>query len=391
MKIKDLSVRPVPILMKWSLRGTPHVTIEPNMTCNMRCHYCYNLNQTHIKSLEAVKREIEIAASKRNLQAITLVGGEPTLHPQIAEIVTYIKSKSKFCQIATNGLIFNDDKRDTLLKTLITSGLDRILLHIDSGQKQFHIDLEVFRKKLFSKLERNRINYSLSLTIGNEDRCSIPALIRKYSHNKYFDGIIGFLAKDPNRPRIRIAELVDEYRQMRQELNIEPAAYVPSSLDDSDICWLLYIFLIDSANGETFAISPVVIGYLQRFYRLLKDCNLFVYKIKARHLFLAAPFLLLFEVIANLRRFLPSIKFLYALATRRSVRFHYVVLQQPPEFNEEKQKIQMCYHCPDATIRNGLLTSVCVADLINPYDNKPEIQVIRDDIRRVVYEHLGEL
>ena len=44
---------------------TPHVTIEPNTTCNIRCKFCYAIEQPLVKTLDEVKAEIDLACSKR--------------------------------------------------------------------------------------------------------------------------------------------------------------------------------------------------------------------------------------------------------------------------------------------------------------------------------------
>jgi len=52
---------------------------------------------------------------KRNLQTITFIGGEPTLHPDLPRIIKYIKEKKLLCQLLTNGLLFLQDAEDKLL------------------------------------------------------------------------------------------------------------------------------------------------------------------------------------------------------------------------------------------------------------------------------------
>jgi hypothetical protein len=71
------------------------------------------------------------------------------------------------------------------------------------------------------------------------------------------------------------------------------------------------------------------------------------------------------------------------------IRLHYIILQEPPTFNAARNAVQMCYHCPDATIRSGRLTPVCVADRISPLPGDPA--VVDEPLRTTVYSHLGEL
>ena len=111
--------------LKISLPSIPHITIETNQTCNLHCKTCYNIYQDTIKSLDEIKSEIDLALTKRNLETITLIGGEPTLHPDLPEIIRYIRSKRLICQLLTNGIVFR--KEPSLINEYKQAGLDRIL------------------------------------------------------------------------------------------------------------------------------------------------------------------------------------------------------------------------------------------------------------------------
>lgn len=129
----DYSIKP----WKPAKHMVPHLTIETNMTCNFRCKVCYNLNTSHVKSQETILQEIDIGIQKRKVDTITIMGGEPTLHPDLCKIIRYIKSKKVLCQMLTNGFLIYNDPTDNFLKDLVTSGLDRIILHVDKGQEAY--------------------------------------------------------------------------------------------------------------------------------------------------------------------------------------------------------------------------------------------------------------
>ena len=119
-------------VLKNSLSAVSHITIETNQSCNLKCRACYNLYHDAIKNLEQIKEEIDLAITKRNLETLSLIGGEPTLHPDLAEIISYIKSKGLICQLLTNGVRFI--KEANLIGKYKKAGLDRIILHVDTGQ-----------------------------------------------------------------------------------------------------------------------------------------------------------------------------------------------------------------------------------------------------------------
>lgn len=79
-----------------------NVTIELLNGCNSLCIHCY-LNCSAPKKVEIkdVKRVVEQAALAGAMQ-ITLTGGEPLLHPNIAEIVEYIKGHGMAVNLLTS-------------------------------------------------------------------------------------------------------------------------------------------------------------------------------------------------------------------------------------------------------------------------------------------------
>ena len=76
---------------------TPHATIETNTTCNIKCAYCYSVDHPLVKPLDLARYEVDFAIASRSLDAISLLGGEPTLHPDIVDIVRYVKSNGVHC------------------------------------------------------------------------------------------------------------------------------------------------------------------------------------------------------------------------------------------------------------------------------------------------------
>ena len=382
---KGLGIRP----LKFPVWDAPHITIETNRTCNMRCRSCYNLNRSIVKSFDQVKEEIDLAIVKRNLAMVTLLGGEPTLHPQLAEIVSYIKSKKLICQILTNGLVLLQDERGEFLDRLSAAGVDRILLHIDEGQSHVYGDLEAVRRTLFSKLEKKRIRFSLSLTIYNETQAAIPSLIKKYSAYRYFDGILAVLARDILPPKLQHPELRAEYETIRRELDLEPAAYIPSSLADEDVHWLLYFYFLNAKSGASFAVSPARYRIFAEFYRRARGHQSFSLTIHPRLSGLMSVLVGAAEIVCRPSRIPEWVSLIFHSDWSRALRFQYLAIQTPPELNPEKNQVQLCYHCPDATIRNGRLTPLCLADRMSPFDGDGSLA--EPGLFQTVDAHLQEI
>jgi hypothetical protein len=391
MRVEDLKDPGRINILKYSLRDSPHATIEPNRTCNIRCRCYYNLDRNEVKPLGLVKEEIDAAAAKRNLQIITLLGGEPTLHPDLERIIAEIKSRGMMCHILTNGLRLLNDRDGRYLDGLIRAGVDKIFAHIDAGQSHVYGDIEAARGALFAKLEARRVPFALSITIGDGDQRTLPALIRHYSRYRYFDGVLAVLARDPLPPRSQDAQLLDEYLSLADELGIEPTNYIPSNVSDREISWLIYSYFVNPATGRAFSLSPLLDQIYRAGYKIVTGRQAFVIPAKPLLYEMALAIICLADAVLHPRKWAAFRRFMLGASPLRAGRFHFIAIQTPPEFDERINRLRFCYNCPDATIRNGMLTPVCIADHINPLSHIPGRRAIKEDWYRPVYEEMGEI
>lgn len=103
-------------------------TITLTRNCNLRCFFCYAKKTSYIPNefiaFDDVKQIIDFCEQAK-LKYVVLTGGEPTLYPQIKDVIKYIKNKKHkmLATIATNGLCLNDY---AFCQDIIDSGLDYI-------------------------------------------------------------------------------------------------------------------------------------------------------------------------------------------------------------------------------------------------------------------------
>ena len=390
---KKINLKP----LKLSMKETPHLTIETNLTCNIKCRGCYNLYKTYVKPLDKIKSDIDLAFKIRNLETITILGGEPTLHPELVEIITYIKKKNVYCDLLTNGVVFLEDGGDAFLEKIIAAGLDRIVLHVDEGQSHIYDDINRVRHNLFEKFEKKKIFFSLSSTIYHESKGKIPKIMQEYSRYRYFDGILALLEmKIPgnfyeNHVPEKNPQLLYEYERISEELEVEPAAYIPSSLEDDFISWLMFFYYINTRTKKTMYGSPEYSRLIRKIYRFFTGRHVFG-TTSAPWLF-PLTFLLscLIEILFHPKKIFEVLRIIQRSRWLKDLRFQYILLQNGPEFNHEKKQIQMCYHCPDATIRNNKLTPVCIADVINPQLENTGQEKGSEELYQTVYSHLEQI
>ena len=89
--------------------------VEVSSSCNLKCPMCFASSGPGGKhlTLDECKRSIDrIVETEGRAEVIQLSGGEPTIHPQFAEIFEYaISQEVDYVQINTNGIrLANDDR-----------------------------------------------------------------------------------------------------------------------------------------------------------------------------------------------------------------------------------------------------------------------------------------
>ena len=107
--------------------------------CNFACPYCRGLKDyiygdrpKKQLSLEEIKRNIDYWCINEPLENIRFSGGEPTLHPDIKEIISYAKSKGiKRIAISTNG-----SNKFELYKELIDLGVNDFSISLDADNAE---------------------------------------------------------------------------------------------------------------------------------------------------------------------------------------------------------------------------------------------------------------
>jgi len=394
MRIEDFGAAGVarPWKLKYPLRETPHFTIETNKTCNICCRSCYSSERSLVKSRAEIREEVGLALAKRKAGVVTLLGGEPTLHPELPAVVADIKGRGLRCQLLTNGIRFLETGGDDLLGRLAASGLDRVLVHLDEGQAHVHPDLEAARRAVFEKLERRGLRFGLALTVYEGFQGRIPSLLRANSSYRYFDGVLAVLARDPVRPEQTGPGLAHEYDSFRLEMAAAPSAYIPSNLDDGDVRWLVYFLFFNRRTGRSLILSPRLFGFLTRLHRIIRGRWLYAPFLSRAAVCPLAILAVFAEAAGRTKALREAVSILKRSGWGRDIGFGFAVIQTPPEFRDGGREYVLCHACPDATVRNGRLTPVCIADMINPLNGGIPPRDEANRIRlRAAYGHLGEL
>ncbi|WKZ69607.1 MAG: radical SAM protein [Melioribacteraceae bacterium] len=117
--------------LPWTLPDNAISWLEPTSACNLACDGCYreNVKDSH-KTMEEVKRELDVFQRLRKSDCISIAGGDPLLYPNIVELVAEIKARGIKPIINTNGKALTRE----LLHELKLAGVYGFTFHVDSKQ-----------------------------------------------------------------------------------------------------------------------------------------------------------------------------------------------------------------------------------------------------------------
>ena len=122
----------------------PLVTmLEPLEKCNLACVGCGRIREYEpvLDSMLTVQQCLD-AVEQSGAPIVSIAGGEPTLHPQIDEIVNRITATRKFVYMCTNALLM-----ERVMKKVPPSKYFCFVVHLD-GMEEAH-DRSVYRKGVF--------------------------------------------------------------------------------------------------------------------------------------------------------------------------------------------------------------------------------------------------
>ena len=146
-----------------------YVLIEPVSSCNLKCPMCFQSDKSFIKKdfmgkmpLNLFKKIIDECESE-GTKAITFGSrGEPTIHPNFLDFVSYSAGKFMDVKIITNATKLTEE----LIHKIFSSNVSQVVFSIDSEKKEEYEELRKFGKyeevlknvQLYNKIKKNYKN-----------------------------------------------------------------------------------------------------------------------------------------------------------------------------------------------------------------------------------------
>ncbi len=375
--------------LPWSLNDNPIGWLEITDKCNIYCRGCYRRNMTGHKPLEEIKEELRFFKEWRNCDNISIAGGEPLIHPDILDILAYIRELDMKPLILSNGVKLVDNK--PFLKELKRAGALGFTFHIDSEQNRPHwkgkSEIELCELRLeYARMvaEVGGMFVSFGATIYPSNLHMVPTLVQWANdhidvvHGLVFitfrgapmDGVYDYFVdghpvevevsyKTDNAEEIYITSR-DVYAKIKEAFpHYETSAYLGGTQKHDAIKWLISVQL--GSKGQMYgSIGPKAMELVQAFYHFFRGRYL---AYTAMHKLPKAAFLLsaldkgLGQAHSNYWKDIlrHPLRFFQPVYTQS------IGIVQAPDLLEDGRQ-DMCDSCPDMTVWEGKLVHSCRMD-----------------------------
>lgn len=372
--------------LPWSGKHVPHALLDITRRCNITCRSCYNLEQKTDKTLAEIKAEIDELMSLRRLNALAIVGGEPTLHPSLVKIIAAIHERGLHVELFTNGLLLDDN----MVRQLREAGLDMAFLHIQRDQQRSDLPdaLLASQEKLLDEkihlLSRHGIDAGLTMTAyddrSDELQWAIDYLLRTPSLSYLLvtlerdvvgmSEVKGSIAGDMHHipgggtvPQNRTAmDLQMTVEGMHSRRAMPPFCFIGSNVDANDPRWVSFMSVCAYDRGVLVEHLPLRISLIEKLYihleRMLNGRYPFYSRLQESKL--------KFHVVLNS---LVSGRFSNLTFVRKTLGRGYRwsakrILFQSLAYVDGSGRVVHCAHCPDAVLKEGKLVPVCIGDKV---------------------------
>ncbi len=378
--------------LPWSLNDNVLAWLEPTKRCNLYCEGCYSRNDPKSdKSLEQVRADLDVFVANRNVDSISIAGGDPLVYPHIVETVRMIRHEyGKKPVLNTNGLALTRE----LLAKLKDAGLYGFTFHVDSSQVRPHwknkteFELNALRYRLARMVaDEGGLSVAFNATIFRHTLKDVPMLVRWaqdhaelvhtmvfilyrtlrtddfdfYAHGEKVEAKSELVYKDmdENPAPIVAQEVVDAIRSA--DPSYEPCAYLGGTRDPKTMKWLLAGRLVNRDE---------VYGYVgPRYMELVQNVH---HAARGSYLAYVSP-----ELLSRGRSIMAGFSMLdpgtraaakkyakSALARPLALpeaHFQSILVIQPIDMMADGEA-NMCDGCPDITVHEGQLVWSCRLD-----------------------------
>lgn len=146
--------------------------------CNLACGYCNEFDKvSRPVEYETLVARMDHLVDELGVTIMDFLGGEPLLHPRIADLVAHAHEKRCWTNIITNGFLLSSK----LIDQLNLAGLDSMAVSIDRIHPTdfTHKGLDPLRKKLQRLRESARFRVEVNVVLCEETLDEFAAVVEE--------------------------------------------------------------------------------------------------------------------------------------------------------------------------------------------------------------------
>lgn len=374
--------------LPWTLADVPHAVLDIMRGCNIRCRACYNSRATTIKPLAAIAEDLKFLFGNRSLSSVTVLGGEPLLHPELPAIIRLLRDHGLEAGLCTNGVALNDDR----LRELRQAGTDFIFLHVESGQERPDLspdaslaELRALRTTLVERVAAHGLVPAITMTARRDSLDEVIDFVRLACEHPALHFALVTLERDlsdaaPVRGSLAAGLRSDSPRAfrpdrrdtltnvemtalMQEHFGFQPFAYIGSNIDLEDPRWLSYLVMAGRGRDGALSTRPITASGFERAYIALRRRLAGRYRMHQLQTRSQLRIQLLLNGLtggglgANLRFLGRTWRPTAGLQAKR------ILFQCLADILPDGRVVH-CSACPDAVVQFGGLVPVCMCDKV---------------------------
>lgn len=373
--------------LPWQPHNVPHGLLDILRGCNIKCAACYNTEPNKLKRLEEIEDELNLMSGLRKLNSVSLVGGEPTLHPQLLEIIRMIRHRGLHTELFSNGVLVDDQAA----RSFKEAGVSIMMFHIENGQVRHDLpanytapDLWNLRRAKLALAASHNLDPGLTLTAHLEtpeeideivtffinDPHALYLLVTLYHDITAIESIHGDLhaGMQGTLTNPQVAQNnwnMAMIQQRMAKLGLSPFAYLGSNVNKTSPRWLSYLVAAthdpNGGDADWLDLTPSYMepAFLRLHHLVMRRFPFY----QEQHPDRLRQQIVLNGLLGGRRA--KNAAFLARIRGKEARLMAKRIVFQRPASVLQDGTVEHCRNCPDAVIKNRRLVPVCISDRVS--------------------------